>query len=199
MLAEECPSCEDEDLKLVYDAMGEKELDLLAAEAKFQICIDKAQSSNGIKSIFPCILNQVLNILPIVPLASKVIRCSLDNTPCYGDLSNKPGQLNLLIQSERFKSFLTLALLVFGGDLFGNPVSILSNTTRHSYRIAKGTDLVQHLSMVLATLVMKDLHYLKLKLEELLNVGLEIPSDEDIRNFASTWNRSLPLWEFGRY
>lgn len=193
---DECPKCSADHLKLVYDSIGDKELELLGAESKLQICVDDAEGEKGIKSIFSCVLRQALEILSIVSLALEVVDCSLEKIECYGDLSNKPGQLNLLIQADRFQSFLQLALLAFGGGLFGDAGSILVNTTavpslpqleRFSTAVVNGLSDTSAEGRSLSLL----------ETDDLLAVVFEVPAEEDIRFFADTWNRSLALWDSG--
>jgi len=192
----ECPTCSSDDLKLVYDTVGEKEPELLGVESKLQICIDEAKGEKGIKSLFACLLRQALEILSVAPLAREVVDCSLENQECYGDLSNRPGQLNLLIQADRFQSFLQLALLAFGGSLLGDPESILLNNTAvptFDELETFGTAVVNGLSDTSAggrslTLAETD---------DLLAAQFGALSDDDIFLFADTWNRSLTLWDTG--
>lgn len=192
---EDCSTeCSRGELKLAFQAIKSRELDLLGAESKLNICANEAQSSDGIKSIFPCVLKQALDILPTIPLASKVVSCILRNRPCYGDLSNKPGLLNLLIQSGRFQSMLRLILLVYGGRLSGVPASIYTNGTDLLNRTQLenfGTGIVDGLSDTSE----QGRAFSPSELNQLLNVGFDLPNEADIRYFADTWNRSLLLWD----
>jgi len=193
---DECPMCSAEHLKLVYDTVGDQEIELLEAESKLQICVSEAKGQKGIKSLFPCVLRQSLEILSVALLALEVINCSFEKVECYGDLSNMPGQLNLLIQAGRFQSFLQLALLAFGGALAEDAESILVNTTA----IPSLSQLEDFSMAVVNGLSDASEGGRSLSLGEtgdLLAVGLEVPAEEDVLYFADTWNRSLNLWDLG--
>ena len=195
MLELDCIGCSEENLKFVFDSFSNFESDLLRAESNLQVCADDAQSSDGIRSIFPCILKHVLNVLPMLPAASEVSDCELNTRPCQDDLSDKPGQLNLIIQSDRLRSFLGLALLSFGGTLSSNVILFnattlpVTQTQVESFSVAlvKGLSDTSEAGPAIA----------QSELDELLDIDLEIPNNDDIRAFADTWNRSLILWDSG--
>jgi len=168
--------------------------ELLGAELSIRECVDEASELAGIRSIFPCLLKRAAQFIRIAPLLNDVIACELDNTSCYGDLSNKPGLRNLLIQAGRLKSFVDLSLLPFGGQISGEPESLLNSTDAD-------LTVVEQFSAVVVNALSdsgdEGAAISSLELVELLAVPLDVPGEADNRDFAERWNRSLTYWGNG--
>ena len=196
-LEDACPACSDSDLKTVFNEVGERELVFLSVETALDECISNALSDGGIRSLFPCLVKSSVSLVDLMPLLLEVSSCELAKGPCLGDLSTRPGQQNLLIQSARIQSLAEVLLLPFGSVL-ANATNLLVPYTAES-DVAK--DLIQAFDSVLAAALdsngeEEDM----ISTEEqngLNNVGLEAPNQFFIDVFVVLWNRSLGYWQSG--
>lgn len=199
-LQTECQTCSDEELRTLYRTINDRGSLLLSVDFQLQNCVDEALASGGVKNIFPCILSQVVEHVDMMPLARDVTRCELDRVPCLGDLSNKPGQLNLLIQSGRMLSLTELYLLPFGGSLSRNTTSSLRPLAERS---ANNSVQIEMFRDVLVDVIRDGSEngeaISSAEKMSLLGVELEALDSTDIQLFIDLWNGSLEQWQNGNF
>lgn len=190
-----CTECSQEDLKLVYEAVTTRESDLLEAETGLQVCISGARSTKGLSSLFPCALEASINVFDIVPLADNVLTCYLDYASCTGDISDKPGLRNLLIQGNRFKSLIHMVSLPVGGRITEDFVPSLNET------YALSASQIEQLSAALVQGIsdasVNGRAISQTELEPLSQSGFDSSRSSIIRRFAQAWNRSVEFWDNG--
>ncbi len=193
-----CEECDSEKLTVAFRETDNREAILLEAETFLSKCVEDAQ--NNIKSLFPCIVSEVLAFIDLLPLTLEVLTCQIEREVCYSpdDLTKSPGLVNLFIQSERMKAFVDLALLPFGGNLNGTAASlvvpydgnaIINNTQLESFSavmINAISDIGDSGEFISPT-----------ELSALLEIGINIPVELGITQFVLNWNHSLNLWNSG--
>lgn len=169
----------------------------LSVETALDRCISVALSEGGLRSLFQCVVKASVGIADLMPLLLEVSSCELEQTPCLGDLSTRPGQQNLLIQAARIQSLAKVLLLPFG-SILANATDLLIPYTEDSF---VGVAQIQAFDSALAAALDSNGDNADTISENernvLINVGLDAPSPLFVDSFVVFWNRSLGYWDSG--
>ena len=192
-LSGECEECSSDDVKVAFDIVRAQEVAFLKSESAVLACGDTAADIDGYRSLYPCILQSILPIANVIPALLRVLSCESAREQCYGDLTQLPGQFNLIIQNQRFENFLELALVPFGGNL-SLPVD-----TPGLVDDVKAHDFNSKLNSALAETSESQEAISKSELTMLEGIDLSLPAIIDLKRFSELWNRSLLSWEQGNF
>jgi hypothetical protein len=189
-----CEECPLSDLKTAFREVDNRQDALLEMETALAACISDVQSAGGSsRSILPCIFRRTFELLDMMPKLSKVIKCQLSREQCYdsSDIMNSPGLGNLFIQAHRFESMVDLILLPYSGTLLGKAGD--DDVFDATLLVAFGQAFVN----ALADTSLEGGYISDTELDGLLELGLDVPNEADVIQFALTWNQSFSFWNQG--
>ena len=186
-----CKDCSSVDLKVAFRETDNRQDVFQEVELTMIACTEKARL--GARSLFPCILRSTIELVEVAPLLSSVISCQLSREVCYdhSDLIDSPGLINLFTQAKRFESMIDLMLLPYSGSLHRDPSVPLTFNNTQAITFGNALDEALADSGESGEFISNS------ELYTLLNMGLTVPSELDIMQFAITWNQSLIFWNQG--
>jgi hypothetical protein len=190
-----CQECSSSDLKVAFREVDNRQGSLQEAETLLASCVANNPSR---KTVFSCIIRKTWEVIDLIPLLSSVVQCQLDREVCYenSDLINNPRLANLLIQAKRLHAIVNLVLLPYGGIIPGDPLALLVPFSNKTFNATLSSIFSNTLVQALADNSDGGEFISPGELGTLL-MGSYMPRDDDIVQFAVTWNHSLSLWEEG--
>lgn len=192
--------CSGDRLKKLFAAVDVSENDLMIAETNMQRCITSFVNDGNMKLFFPCALSATLSVLSILPIASEVLSCYyLQANSCTSDdLIDKPGLMNLFIQSRRFKTFIDLAQAPYNGKLtFDSNLTVGYYNQSMMCNSTGNTTNMTYFSTMLATAISENgdngIVISQSEIQPMIQC-LDIRIQDSINHFAQTWNQSTQQW-----